>query len=203
MEDGLADAKITPGVLKRVFGHFPRHLKSTVPGTFTFEDFVFFYLADKDRMTDTSVLYWFRCLDIDGDGFLGKSDLETCYEMKVRRLSCMCSRVVVLCSAISCVVLLCPHSSRRFVKLARQTPWGPSLPLTRCVKSLTSSILRFRGGYGCRHTNPIALSRCVAYVVELPVQITCMDITRSNSGPVVFDVLITVAGGPASVNYLV
>ena len=76
--------KITPGILKRVFGHFPRHLKSTVPGTFTYDDYVCYFLAEKDRMTDTSVLYWFRCLDIDGDGFLGKADLEVCYAMKVR-----------------------------------------------------------------------------------------------------------------------
>jgi hypothetical protein len=34
-----------------------------------FDDFVWFWLADRDRMADTSVAYWFRCLDMDDDGF--------------------------------------------------------------------------------------------------------------------------------------
>jgi len=35
-----------------------------------------------------------------------------------------------------------------------------------------------------------------------PERISCLDIKRSGSGSVVFDLLISIAGGPASINYL-
>ncbi len=76
--------KLTRGMLKRVFDHFPRHLTSTTPRTLNYDDFVWFFLAEKDRMMDTSIVYWFRCLDVDGDGFLSIGDLEACYSMKAR-----------------------------------------------------------------------------------------------------------------------
>jgi hypothetical protein len=82
---GLPGTLVSPGILWRVFGNFPRHLQSTVPGAMTYQDYVYFNLAEKDRMTDTSLLYWFRCLDMDGDGFLSSSDVQACHEMKVCR----------------------------------------------------------------------------------------------------------------------
>ena len=78
------DVKITNFMLQRVFGHFPRRLTCPVRGCMSFADFVWFWLADKDGMTDTSISYWFRCLDLDNDGFLGVEDLLSCYHMKVR-----------------------------------------------------------------------------------------------------------------------
>ncbi len=54
-EDVVVDSQLTPGILRRVFGHFARHLQSTEPGTLTYRDFVCFFLAEKDRMSDTSL----------------------------------------------------------------------------------------------------------------------------------------------------
>ncbi len=79
----MMDCKISRGILARVFDNVPRHLQTRAPRTLAFSDFVWYFLAEKDRMTSSSIVYWFRCLDIDGDGYLSKSDLETCYAMKV------------------------------------------------------------------------------------------------------------------------
>ncbi len=48
-----------------------------------FQDFVWFWLAEKDGMADTSLLYWLRCMDLDGDGLLNVDDMTTCYSGKV------------------------------------------------------------------------------------------------------------------------
>ncbi len=55
----------------------------------------------------------------------------------------------------------------------------------------------------CRLTCQHCFTVCVSPCRPVLLQITCMDIKRSGSGPVVFDVLVTVSGGPASINYLV
>jgi hypothetical protein len=78
------DVKITNFMLDRVFAHYPRRLACDMAGCMSFADFVWFWLAEKDGMTDTSISYWFRCLDLDNDGFLGVEDLLSCYAMKVR-----------------------------------------------------------------------------------------------------------------------
>lgn len=70
-------------MLQRVFGQYPRRLTCGILGCMNYTDFVWFWLAEKDGMVDTSLTYWFRCLDIDNDGFLSVHDLLTAYNMKV------------------------------------------------------------------------------------------------------------------------
>ena len=36
----------------------------------TYQEFVFFLISEEDKKTDTAIEYWFRCLDLDGDGYL-------------------------------------------------------------------------------------------------------------------------------------
>lgn len=40
-----------------------------------YEDFVWFILSEEDKTSDTSLEYWFRCCDLDGDGKLTASEL--------------------------------------------------------------------------------------------------------------------------------
>jgi len=62
-------------VVERAMQGHTRQLASGVRGTFSFEDWVFFELAQDDGMCDTSIEYWFGLLDRDGDGVLGRHDL--------------------------------------------------------------------------------------------------------------------------------
>jgi len=48
---------------------------------FIFKDFVCFLLAEEDKRHPTSVEYWFRCIDLDGDGQISLYEMEYFYEV--------------------------------------------------------------------------------------------------------------------------
>lgn len=53
----------------------------------TYQEFVFFLISEEDKKTETSIEYWFRCLDLDGDGYLRPEyELEYFYEEQVKRM---------------------------------------------------------------------------------------------------------------------
>uniref|UniRef100_A0A915DY59 EF-hand domain-containing protein n=1 Tax=Ditylenchus dipsaci TaxID=166011 RepID=A0A915DY59_9BILA len=47
--------------------------------TIGFEDFVAFLLAEEDKRHPTSIEYWFRCVDLDGDGVISLYEMEYFY----------------------------------------------------------------------------------------------------------------------------
>ena len=49
-------------------------------------EFVWFLLAEEDKAQPTAIEYWFRCMDIDGDGYLSIYELEYFYEEQVQRM---------------------------------------------------------------------------------------------------------------------
>merc|ERR1712110_342036 len=51
-----------------------------------YRDFVWFLLAENDKDHPTSIEYWFRVLDVDGDGFLSLYELEHFYEEQADKL---------------------------------------------------------------------------------------------------------------------
>lgn len=58
-------------------------------GKMTYTEFVWFLLAEEDKRHHRSIEYWFRCMDIDGDGYLSMFELEYFYEDQARRLEAM------------------------------------------------------------------------------------------------------------------
>jgi len=44
-------------------------------------DFVCFLLAEEDKRDPTSLEYWFRCVDLDGDGQISLYEMEHFYEV--------------------------------------------------------------------------------------------------------------------------
>ncbi|KAJ1936715.1 Serine/threonine-protein phosphatase 2A regulatory subunit B'' subunit alpha [Linderina macrospora] len=52
----------------------------------TFKDFVWFLLSEIDKTTPTALEYWFRCLDLDGDGVLTVYELEYFYDEQICRM---------------------------------------------------------------------------------------------------------------------
>lgn len=45
----------------------------------TFGDFVWFILAVEDKTTEQSIQYWFKILDLDGNGIVTGYELEYFY----------------------------------------------------------------------------------------------------------------------------
>jgi serine/threonine-protein phosphatase 2A regulatory subunit B'' len=52
----------------------------------TYSDFVWFLLSEEDKKTQTAIEYWFRCLDIDGDGVLSPYELQYFYQEQENRI---------------------------------------------------------------------------------------------------------------------
>ena len=49
------------------------------------QDFVWFILSSEDKRTSKAVEFWFRCMDLDGDGKISMYELEYFYEEQLKR----------------------------------------------------------------------------------------------------------------------
>ena len=58
-------------------------------GKMTYTEFVWFLIAEEDKRHPRSIEYWFRCMDLDGDGYLSMFELEYFYSEQVRRMDAM------------------------------------------------------------------------------------------------------------------
>lgn len=82
-----ADGAISSRMIDRIFsGAVTRSRKLQKGGKISYADFVWFLLSEEDKTTPTSTEYWFRCMDLDGDGALSMFELEFFYEEQARRL---------------------------------------------------------------------------------------------------------------------
>ncbi|XP_002721575.1 serine/threonine-protein phosphatase 2A regulatory subunit B'' subunit beta isoform X2 [Oryctolagus cuniculus] len=81
------DHAISDKMIDRIFsGAVMRDRTAQRAGKMSYEDFVWFLLSEEDKTTPTSIEYWFRCMDLDGDGALSAFELEFFYEEQSRRL---------------------------------------------------------------------------------------------------------------------
>ncbi|XP_043274392.1 uncharacterized protein [Venturia canescens] len=52
----------------------------------SYTEFVWFLLSEEDKNHPTAIEYWFRCMDLDGDGYLSMYELEYFYEEQLQRM---------------------------------------------------------------------------------------------------------------------
>ncbi|MEE6516795.1 hypothetical protein FKM82_026541 [Ascaphus truei] len=52
----------------------------------SYADFVWFLISEEDKKNATSAEYWFRCMDLDGDGVLSMYELEYFYEEQCEKM---------------------------------------------------------------------------------------------------------------------
>ncbi|KAM5195836.1 serine/threonine-protein phosphatase 2A regulatory subunit B'' subunit beta [Hipposideros larvatus] len=84
------DHAISTKMIDRIFsGAVTRGRKVQKEGRISYADFVWFLISEEDKRTPTSIEYWFRCMDLDGDGALSMFELEYFYEEQCRRLDSM------------------------------------------------------------------------------------------------------------------
>ncbi|XP_063491555.1 serine/threonine-protein phosphatase 2A regulatory subunit B'' subunit beta isoform X2 [Symphalangus syndactylus] len=84
------DHAISTKMIDRIFsGAVTRGRKVQKEGKISYADFVWFLISEEDKKTLTSIEYWFRCMDLDGDGALSMFELEYFYEEQCRRLDSM------------------------------------------------------------------------------------------------------------------
>lgn len=77
----------------------------------SYTDFVWFLLAEEDKTHPTAIEYWFRCMDVDGDGMLSMYELEYFYEEQQHRMEslgietlpfedCLCQVIAATAAAL-------------------------------------------------------------------------------------------------------
>eukprot|EP00047_Mylnosiga_fluctuans_P023664 m.143135 g.143135 ORF g.143135 m.143135 type:complete len:548 (-) comp9660_c0_seq2:161-1804(-) len=102
--------------------------KATSPADkMTYDEFVWFILAEEDKNHPTAAEYWFRVLDIDGDGVVSMHELHTFYEEQCARLAALGVDSLAfrdcMCVAIDMVSPKNRHAiSLADIKRSRQAP---------------------------------------------------------------------------------
>jgi hypothetical protein len=76
-----ACTRLSPYILGRIFSHLS--MDSDDHTSLSFDDYVWLWLAEKDKMSATSLSFWFRCLDADDDGYLSMEDIRLAYVRKM------------------------------------------------------------------------------------------------------------------------
>eukprot|EP00172_Hildenbrandia_rubra_P000712 Plantae.Rhodophyta-Hildenbrandia_rubra.ctg13905.p1 GENE.Plantae.Rhodophyta-Hildenbrandia_rubra.ctg13905~~Plantae.Rhodophyta-Hildenbrandia_rubra.ctg13905.p1 ORF type:complete len:789 (-),score=178.43 Plantae.Rhodophyta-Hildenbrandia_rubra.ctg13905:537-2903(-) len=90
-------------IVDRVFGGFGRPLdcRQMEEGKMTYTDFVWFCISEEDKASDTAIDYWFRCIDLDGDGLITMYDIEYFYREQMHRIECIGAEIMTLPNMIS------------------------------------------------------------------------------------------------------
>jgi len=82
-----------------------------------YEDFVVFLMSEVDKTSDISLEYWFRCLDLDGDGVIAAYELEYFFAEQATRLQQL-SQEEVLFADVLCQLndMIKPQCESHFTK---------------------------------------------------------------------------------------
>ncbi|GMH11301.1 hypothetical protein Nepgr_013142 [Nepenthes gracilis] len=98
---------LTYRIVDRIFSQISRKFMSAIPGKMGYEDFVYFILAEEDKSSEPSLEYWFKCIDLDGNGVLTRNEMQFFYEEQLHRMECMAQEPVlfedVLCQIIDMI----------------------------------------------------------------------------------------------------
>jgi len=89
-----ANHSLTYRIVDRIFQGAPRGLSTKDPDKMGYEDFIWFLLAEEDKNNDAALEYWFRCCDVDGDGFLNAADMLHFYQEQLHRMECLSQEIV-------------------------------------------------------------------------------------------------------------
>lgn len=87
---GYNNHSISDRMIDRIFSAAVIRNNPNATGQMSYQDFVWFILSSEDKRTTKAIEYWFRCMDLDGDGRISMYELEYFYEEQLRRLEAMC-----------------------------------------------------------------------------------------------------------------
>ncbi|XP_073001645.1 serine/threonine protein phosphatase 2A regulatory subunit B''beta-like [Typha latifolia] len=98
---------LTYRIVDRIFSQVPRKFTSRTEGKMGYEDFVYFILSEEDKSSEPSLEYWFKCIDLDGNGILTPNEMQFFYEEQLHRMECMAQEPVlfedILCQMIDMI----------------------------------------------------------------------------------------------------
>ncbi|TXG72338.1 hypothetical protein EZV62_000917 [Acer yangbiense] len=98
---------LTYRIVDRIFSQVPRKFTSKVAGKMGYEDFVYFILSEEDKSSEPGLEYWFKCIDLDGNGLLTPNEMQFFFEEQLHRMECMAQEPVlfedILCQIVDMI----------------------------------------------------------------------------------------------------
>ncbi|KAI8574383.1 hypothetical protein RHMOL_Rhmol01G0349100 [Rhododendron molle] len=98
---------LTYRIVGRIFSQVPRNFSSNIEGKMAYEDFVYFVLAEEDKSSEPSLEYWFKCIDLDGNGVITVNEMQYFYEEQFHRIECMAQEPIlfedILCQIVDMI----------------------------------------------------------------------------------------------------
>ncbi|XP_067668923.1 serine/threonine-protein phosphatase 2A regulatory subunit B'' subunit beta-like isoform X1 [Haliotis asinina] len=80
------DHALSSRVIDRIFSGAVTRGENFKVGRMSYPEFVWFLIAEEDKRHPTSVEYWFRCMDLDGDGIISMYEMEYFYEEQMQKM---------------------------------------------------------------------------------------------------------------------
>ncbi|XP_043232617.1 chromatin modification-related protein eaf-1-like isoform X1 [Amphibalanus amphitrite] len=83
------DHAVSSRIIDRIFSGAVTRGSARKQEKMTYMEFVWFLLSEEDKKHPTAIEYWFRCMDLDGDGYLSMYELEYFYEEQLQRMEAL------------------------------------------------------------------------------------------------------------------
>ncbi|KAG5481527.1 hypothetical protein LSCM1_05545 [Leishmania martiniquensis] len=132
---------MNPCIVQRVFAGVGRRLRCTVPHRIGYEDFVWFCLSEEDKSTPQAIRYWFRVLDLDGDGVLSVYELRKFYDTTREKIAQYVQEGLVEFEDVVCQVfdmMRCPEYRGLFLSDLLREPEAAAVAL-----NLLTNVVKF------------------------------------------------------------
>lgn len=83
------EGAISMRMIERIFSGAVTRGPVQREGKMSYSEFVWFIMSEEDKRHPRSIEYWFRCMDIDGDGYLSMYELDYFYEEQLTRMEAL------------------------------------------------------------------------------------------------------------------
>ncbi|XP_052104498.1 serine/threonine-protein phosphatase 2A regulatory subunit B'' subunit beta-like isoform X2 [Mytilus californianus] len=83
------DHAVNSRTIERIFSGAVIKGKNALEGKMSYPQFVCFLLSEEDKRNPTSVEYWFRVMDLDGDGVISMYEMEYFYEEQMQKMEAL------------------------------------------------------------------------------------------------------------------
>ncbi|KAH9512367.1 Serine/threonine-protein phosphatase 2A regulatory subunit B'' subunit alpha [Bulinus truncatus] len=80
------DHALNSRLIDRIFSGAVTRGPEFQEGKMSYKEFVWFLLAEEDKRHPTSIEYWFRCMDLDGDGVISMYEMEYFHEEQMNKM---------------------------------------------------------------------------------------------------------------------